>query len=306
VNCPACGQQLRVERVFENYIVVEPLGTGGMGSVYKARDISLNRFVALKLLRQEFAGNAAFVGRLQEEARITAAIKHPHVIEIYSVRQDHGQFYLVMELVDGGSLDDLLEDERRISEVRTLEIGLQVAKGLEAALHVGLIHRDIKPGNILFTGQGMAKIVDFGLAFAAAQQAESDGEIWGTPFYVAPERLTNGAPETFQSDLYSLGATLFHAAAGYPVFEHETYSATELKKLKSNPPRLQTVAPDVCKETAVVVDRMLRPNPAERQSSYRELISELEVAHSAALVREEELRARRSWLRRAARWLGVP
>ena len=235
VNCPACGHQLRVERVFENYLVVEPLGTGGMGSVYKVRDARLNRFVALKLLRKEFAGDAAFTARLQEEARITASIKHPHVVEVYSVGEDHGQFYVVMELVDGGSLDDCLEDEKRISEPQTLEVGLQVAKGLQAALQAGLIHRDIKPGNILFADRNTAKIVDFGLALLAAQHAETEGEIWGTPYYVAPERLTN-AKEDFRSDLYSLGATLFHAAAGHPIFENETESATELKKLKSNPP----------------------------------------------------------------------
>src|SRR6266480_516369 len=105
LDCPACGHQLRVERVFEKYMVVEPLGTGGMGSVYKARDSRLNRFVALKLLRKEFAGDATFTAKLKDEARITASIKHPHVIEVFSVGEEHGQFYVVMELVDGGSLD---------------------------------------------------------------------------------------------------------------------------------------------------------------------------------------------------------
>ncbi len=157
VDCPNCGHQLRVERVFENYLVVEPLATGGMGSVYKARDTRLNRFVALKLLCKEFAGDASFTAKLQDEARITASIKHPHVVEVYSVGEDHGQFYVVMELVDGGSLDDRIEDEKRISELEMLEVGLQVAKGLQAALKAGLIHRDIKPGNILFTDRHTAK-----------------------------------------------------------------------------------------------------------------------------------------------------
>ena len=138
VNCPSCGVALRVERVFENFAVLEPLGTGGMGSVYKARDTRLNRFVALKLLRKEFAGDATFTAKLKDEARITASIKHPHVIEVFSVGEEHGQFYVVMELVDGGSLDDRMEDEKRISELQTLEIGTQVAKGLQAALRAGL------------------------------------------------------------------------------------------------------------------------------------------------------------------------
>ena len=304
VDCPKCGHQLRVERVFENYVVVEPLGTGGMGSVYKARDTRLNRFVALKLLRKEFAGDAEFTAKLQDEARITASIKHPHVVEVYSVGEDHGQFYVVMELVDGGSLDDRIEDEKRISEMEMLEVGLQVAKGLQAALKAGLIHRDIKPGNILFTDRHTAKIVDFGLALLAAAHAETEGEIWGTPYYVAPERLTN-TKETFVSDLYSLGATLFHAVSGHPIFAEETQSAAELKKLKSNPPGLQTRLPEISEETAAVIDRMLRPNPADRQNSYEELIAELQSAHAAALAREEELRARWGWPRRIAVSLGV-
>ena len=304
VNCPGCGEQLRVERVFENFAVVEPLGTGGMGSVYKARDTRLNRFVALKLLRREFAGDASFTAKLKDEARITASIKHPHVVEVFSVGEDHGQFYVVMELVDGGSLDDRMEDEKRISELQTLEVGLQVAKGLQAALRAGLIHRDIKPGNILFADRNMAKIVDFGLALFAAQHAGTEGEIWGTPYYVAPERLTS-EPEDFRSDLYSLGATLFHAVSGRPTFENETQSAAELKKLKSNPVRLKEVMPELADETAAVIDQMLRPDPAERQNSYKELITQLEAAHAAVLAREEALRVRWSWPVRALVALGV-
>ena len=304
VNCPGCGGVLRVERVFENFVVLEPLGTGGMGSVYKARDTRLNRFVALKLLRKEFAGDATFTAKLKDEARITASIKHPHVVEVFSVGEDHGQFYVVMELVDGGSLDDRMEDEKRISELQTLEVGIQVAKGLQAALRAGLIHRDIKPGNILFADRNTAKIVDFGLALFAAQHAGTEGEIWGTPYYVAPERLT-GEPEDFRSDLYSLGATLFHAVSGRPTFENETQSAAELKKLKASPVGLKEVMPELSDETSTVIDRMLRPNPAERQSSYKELIDQLEAAHAAGLAREEELRGRWSWPVRALVSLGA-
>ena len=249
LNCPACGAQLRVERVFETYEVVEPLGTGGMGSVFKACDTRLQRFVALKLLRREFAGDESFTAKLQHEARITASIQHPHVVEVFSVGTDHGQFYVVMELVDGGSLDDRIEDQKRIPELQMLEVGVQVAKGLQAALAAGLIHRDIKPGNILFTDSGTAKIVDFGLALLAEQHAGGEGEIWGTPYYIAPERLT-GEREDFRSDLYSLGATLFHAVAGRPTFEQETQSAAELKELKANPPKLRDIAPAVSEETA--------------------------------------------------------
>ncbi len=303
VSCPGCGLELWVERVFENYEILEPLGRGGMSSVFKARDTRLNRFVALKLLRKEFSGDKSFTTKLQEEARITGSIKHPHVVEVFSVGSDHGQFYVVMELVDGGNLDDRIEDEKRISEIHALEVGLQVAEGLQAALQAGLIHRDIKPGNILFTEANRAKIVDFGLGLLAEQHADAEGEIWGTPYYMAPERLTSER-EDFRSDLYSLGATLFHALAGRPTFEVETHSATELKDLKANPPGLKKVAPHVSGKTAAVIDRMLRPNPAERQTSYKELIDELQVARSAALAHEEKLRGSRSRLVRLLLSLG--
>ncbi len=305
VDCPHCGAPMRVARTFENYEVVEPLGTGGMGSVFKARDTKLNRFVALKLLRREFAGDQSFTEKLQEEARITGSIRHPHVVEVYAVGSDGGQFYVVMELVDRGSLDDRIEDEKQLGELRTLELGLQIAQGLQAALKAGLIHRDIKPGNILFADANTAKIVDFGLAWLAEKNAEAQGgEIWGTPYYIAPERLT-GKPEDFRSDLYSLGATLFHAIAGHTTFEAETMSAAELRSLKEHPPKLQVVVPQVSDETAAVIDRMLRPDPADRQSSYKELIDELQAARAALLAREEELRARWSWPVRLLALVGV-
>ncbi len=289
---------MRVERVFENYQIVEPLGTGGMGSVFKARDLRLQRFVALKLLRREFADDASFVAKLQEEARITASIHHPHVVEVYAVGEDHGQFYLVMELVGGGSLDDKMEDEKRIPEARALEIGVQVAQGLQAALEAGLIHRDIKPANILFADAQTAKIVDFGLAQLAEEHAEGEGEIWGTPYYLAPERLTNSR-EDCRSDLYSLGATLFHAITGEPPFAEETLSAAALKKLKATPTPLQEAAPDVSAKTAAVIERMLRPDPADRPATYAELIKELQAAQ-AALVTPA------NGVKRWPRWLFLP
>lgn len=301
ITCPGCGFQLRVERVFENYQIVEPLGSGGMGSVFKARDLRLQRFVALKLLRREFADDASFVAKLQEEARITASIHHPHVVEVYAVGEDHGQFYLVMELVDGGSLDDKMEDEKRIPETRALEIGVQVAQGLQAALAAGLIHRDIKPANILFADAQTAKIVDFGLAQLAEEHAEAEGEIWGTPYYLAPERLTNSR-EDCRSDLYSLGATLFHAIAGKPPFAEETLSAAALKKLKATPTPLREAAPDVSAKTAAVIDRMLRPDPADRPATYAELIKELHAAQAALATPAE---GGKRWPRRILFSLGV-
>ncbi len=273
--CPACGEMVRVQRAFDNFTLVETLGAGGMGAVYKALDTRLDRYVALKLLRPELSADPVEAARLQQEARVTAAVNHPNVVQVYSTGTDHGQIYLVMELVDHGSLDDLMAQHGRLPEADVLRAGIQVAKGLQAAHAKGLIHRDVKPANILFANAETAKIGDFGLAVAAGHQAEAQNEIWGTPYYVAPERL-NHEPEDFRSDIYSLGATLFHALAGKPPMEGETTSAAELRQLKSHPPDLHAIAPEVSRETTRIINKMLALKPDNRFTSYAHLVTQLE------------------------------
>src|SRR3954463_15320936 len=292
VACPECGEKFRVERAFDNFALLETLGVGGMGSVYKARDTRLNRFVALKLLRPELSADPAEIARLEQEARATAAVNDPHVVQVFSSGTDHGQFYLVMELVDQGSLDDRMAEQGRVGEAQVLDTGIQVARGLRAAQEQGLIHRDVKPGNILFADDHTAKIGDFGLAVASGQDAESQNEIWGTPYYVAPERL-NHQPEDFRSDLYSLGATLYHALAGRPPFEGETNSATALRDLKNNPLSLAVAAPDLRRETVRVIDRMIEPDREQRFASYDELIDALEEVRDALNPSGKKARRRR-------------
>src|SRR5947207_14466617 len=177
VACPECGEKFRVERAFDHFALLETLGVGGMGSVYKARDTRLNRSVALKIVRPELSADPNEIRRLEHEARATAAVNDPHVVQVFSSGTDHGQFYLVMELVDHGSLDDLMAEGGRMPELRVLETGIQVARGLRAAHEKGLIHRDIKPGNILYGSEHLAKIGDFGFAVAAEQNAETQNEI---------------------------------------------------------------------------------------------------------------------------------
>jgi eukaryotic-like serine/threonine-protein kinase len=273
VSCPKCGEKFRVERAFDNFVLVETLGVGGMGSVYKARDTALDRFVALKLLRRD--AEAGYTAQLQQEARVTASVNHPHVVKVFSFGSDHGQFYLVMELVDQGSLDDFIEQRKQLLEAEVLQTAIQVAKGLQAAHAKGLIHRDVKPANILFADATTAKIVDFGLAGAA--EPKTEGAIWGTPYYVAPERLKS-EPEDFRSDIYSLGGTLFHALAGRPPIEEETNSASKLRELKNRPVNLRAVAPKTSRDTSRIIERMLAPAPDARFASYQELIDQLENA----------------------------
>jgi hypothetical protein len=298
VDCPKCGEKIRVERSFNNFELVETLGIGGMGTVYKARDTLLDRFVALKLLRKDLGEEIDYATRLQQEARVAASINHPNVIQVFSTGKDHGQFYLVMELVDHGSLDDLIEQKKQLPEELVLEAGIQVAKGLRAAHAKGLIHRDVKPANILFADEHTAKIGDFGLAGMAAEASEGRGEIWGTPYYVAPERLNN-QPEDFRSDIYSLGGTLFHALSGRAPIEGDTNSATQLRDLKSHPIDLRTVAPGVSDETVQVFHRMIAPEPADRFGSYDELVTALETSY-AILTGQEALlshrRSKRPWI----------
>ena len=285
IACPTCGKKIRVERTFDHFVVVETLGVGGMGTVYKARDLQLDRFVALKLLRKDLGGEEDHKARLQQEARIAAAVNHPYVIQVFDSGTDHGQFYVVMELVDHGSLDDLMALHPRLPEKRVLEIGIQVAKGLRAAHRRGLIHRDVKPANILFVDEHSAKIGDFGLASTGTQRWGIGGVVWGTPEYVSPERLNND-PEDFRSDIYSLGATLFHAIAGKPPIEANTNSATALLESKQQPLDLQAAAPDVSAETAEVLQRMISADPAQRFSSYDDLVAELERAWRALALED--------------------
>jgi serine/threonine protein kinase len=296
IACPTCGKKIRVEKTFDHFAVVETLGVGGMGTVYKARDMQLDRFVALKLLRRDLGGEEDHKDRLQQEARIAAAVNHPYVIQVFDSGTDHGQFYVVMELVDHGSLDDLMALQPQLPEKRVLEIGIQVAKGLRAAHRRGLIHRDVKPANILFVDEHAAKIGDFGLASTGTQRWGIGGVVWGTPEYVSPERLNND-PEDFRSDIYSLGATLFHAIAGKPPIEASTNSATALLESKQRPLDLQATAPNVSAATAEVLQRMIAADPAQRFSSYDDLVAELERAWRALALedatRGDETRRRR-------------
>jgi serine/threonine protein kinase len=216
---------------------------------------------------------------------------------------DHGQFYVVMELVDHGSLDDLMESQGRVPEHQVLDIGIQIARGLRAAHRKGLIHRDVKPANILFADEQAAKIGDFGLAAFATQQSQntgSDGVLWGTPPYVAPERLCN-QPEDVRSDIYSLGATLFHAVAGKAPIESSTNSATELYALKQHPSDLRAITPKVSGPTTRLLQRMIAPDPKERFSSYDELLAELDAARRTLEIRDARRHSSRWSLNRLFR-----
>jgi predicted RNA-binding Zn-ribbon protein involved in translation (DUF1610 family) len=284
VACPSCGETMRARIQFDNFTLLELLGEGGMGAVFKAFDRNLQRKVALKILKPDAASTEADWQKLAAEARLTAAVNHPNVVKVFSFGEDHGQFYLAMELVEKGSLDGLMMLQGKVAEVQVLDLGIQAAEGLRAAYEVGLIHRDIKPGNILFATPKLAKLVDFGLARVLDEESKESGEIWGTPFYVAPEKL-DGRPEDFRSDIYSLGGTLFHALSGRPPFDAKTASMVVLKHIKSQAVSLQAFAPNISDETAYVINRMLHKEPDKRYPSYEELLSHLQYARQRLLQR---------------------
>ena len=285
VACPSCSTAFVARTRFDHFEIQKLLGEGGMGSVYRAVDTNLDREVALKVLKLSLSGNPGECEKLEREARTTAIINHPHIIKIFDFGRSQGQFYIAMELIGGGSLDDLIQAHRVVPETIVLQVGIQVAQGLAAALEQGLIHRDIKPANILFADADTAKLVDFGLAMVMSEAAQARGEIWGTPYYIAPEKLDE-QPEDFRSDVYSLGGTLFHALAGRPPYEAESASLVALKQLKSRPVSLQAFAPDVCNETAYVINRMMAKNPDKRYGSYNELVEHLRFALQKARERE--------------------
>jgi serine/threonine protein kinase len=271
IECPGCGQKFAVSGQIDHYQIIDIAGKGGMGVVYKAYDAGLDRYVALKLLKKSQSNDTQLIQQLETEAAITASVTDSNVVRVYGTGRDRGRFFLAMELVDKGSLDDLIHLQGRVAEAQVLQVGIQIASGLRAAQQHGLIHRDVKPGNILFADAQTSKIVDFGLAIFMAQEETVRGEIWGTPYYVAPEKLDN-EPEDFRSDMYSLGATLFHALAGRPPFEAENASLVALKHLKSQAVSLQAFAPWVSNPTAHIINRTLAKSPDDRYQSYDELI----------------------------------
>jgi tetratricopeptide (TPR) repeat protein len=278
VACVSCGEKLLVPMQLGNYRLLSTIGGGGMGMVYRAVDMSLGRAVAVKLLRKDLSDNKSFVDTFLREARAVASLSHPNIATLYSFGVEDDQYYLVMELVSNGSLDDMITRRSRVPEAEALDFIIQVASGLRHAYQRGLIHRDIKPGNILFNQAGIPKLVDFGLAefHTEARKAEQPG-IWGTPYYIAPEKVA-GEKEDFRSDIYSLGGTMFHALAGRAPFEANTATDVVLKHLSTPALSLKTFAPDVSDETCRVVGRMLLKNRMARYNSYDALLRDLHLA----------------------------
>jgi serine/threonine protein kinase/DNA-directed RNA polymerase subunit RPC12/RpoP len=278
ITCPYCAHEFAITRQFGNFVLERQLGAGGMGAVYLGKDTTLNRVVAVKVLKPELVTDQKFMATFLREAEITASLNHPNIVQVYAFGQHEGIYYMVVEYISGGSLDDKIAERGQITELEGIEIGIAVARGLECALERGgLIHRDIKPGNLLFNASNTPKVVDFGLSLSFETTDHFDGEIWGTPYYVAPEKLER-EKETFQSDLYSLGATLFHAMSGRPPYEGDDPNAVAMMHLSGSVISLKAFAPDISDQTAYAVSKAMARYPEDRYESYAAFIEQLEDA----------------------------
>jgi len=284
IECPACQEEFQVPGRLGGFILIEELGRGAMGCVYLAMDESLQRLVALKVLRKEYGTDPKMLETVQREAQAMATLNHRNIVQVYSFGRVEEQPYFVMELLEGERLDEMMEGGGQISEIRALEIALDVAQGLDAANQAGLTHGDIKPANILMNEHGVAKVVDFGLAKFMVPGAEI--EVWGTPYYIAPEKARKKGEDS-RSDQYSLGGTLFHSLAGQPPFDGENPTKVVVAALKEETPNLLDFNPGVTEKTAAVILRMMDKNPNRRYPTYASLLADLNLAVKEAKANEE-------------------
>ena len=272
VRCGACRALLRVPAMLGDYMLTEQLGVGSAGATYIARDMHLHRDVAVKVIARSLQGDDAVADSVMREARVLAALNHPNVVHIYTVAEHRGQPFIVMELVRGEPISTLVKRKGPISERRALEMAVAVAEGLRAALDIGLVHGDIKPGNILISEHGHTKVVDFGLARPAA--AAQDDKVRGTPNYIAPEKA-EGQLADHRADIYSLGCTLYFALTGQRPFEGRTLREVLAARLRQPTPDARVIRRDLSVKTAALIGRMMNRDPRSRPGNYAGLLFEL-------------------------------
>ncbi len=259
------------------YRVLEMLGEGGMGLVFKAEDVKLERLVALKAMKPAVASSSSFAQRFLREAKATAAIEHHNIVQIYQVGEDRGVPFIAMQFLRGESLESRLKRKQRLNEREVLTIGRDVASGLQAAHETGLIHRDIKPDNIwLDKKSGFAKVLDFGLVRCADDDTglTRTGMIMGTPRYMAPEQAQGGAVD-HRSDLFSLGSVLYHIASGQAAFDGSNLTAMLIAVAQADPKPLSKVAPDLDSALTELIMRLLAKDPDDRPQTAAEVVEEL-------------------------------
>ena len=248
----------------DRYRLLELVGSGGMAAVYRAEDILLERQVAVKVLREAFAGDPAFLARFQREARAAAQLDHPNVVTVYDVGHDGDRHYIVMEYVDGRDLKTMIRRSGRLTVEEALSISVQISSAVGHAHEAGLVHCDIKPQNVLVTQDGRAKVTDFGIARALSESAITESEtVWGSPLYFSPEQAA-GEPTSPASDVYSIGVVMYEMLAGQPPFSAEKPMALALQHMRQEPPPLAVRNPQLPPTLEWIVRKMMAKDPSAR------------------------------------------
>lgn len=267
----------------ERYEILEKIGTGGMSDVYKAKCHKLNRYVAIKVLKQEFNENTNFVSKFRIEAQAAAGLAHPNIVNVYDVGEEEGIYYIVMELVEGITLKNYIEKKARLSVKEAVSIAIQVSMGIEAAHNNNIIHRDIKPQNIMIARDGKVKVTDFGIAKAATSNTITSN-VMGSVHYTSPEQARGGFSDE-KSDIYSLGCTMFEMLTGHVPFDGETTVAIAIKHIQEDMPSPREFVSEIPVSVEQIIFKATQKSPDRRYQSMGELIEDLK--HSLIAPDEE-------------------
>ncbi|MCK5114189.1 MAG: serine/threonine protein kinase [Phycisphaerae bacterium] len=266
-------------RQIPGYQILEKLGAGAMAVVFKAKQLSLNRMVAIKVLPKKLSADKEYVERFYAEGEAAAKLNHTNIVQAFDVGEAQGYHYFVMEYVEGKTVYDELAAGKIYSENEALDITIQIARALQHAHDQGLIHRDVKPKNIMLTEGGVAKLMDMGLARVAddsAAIAAEAGRLFGTPYYISPEQIIGKATVDFSCDIYGLGATLYHMVTGHVPFDGDTPKKVMLKHLKEKltPPDRHNLELSfgICK----LIEKMLAKHPQNRHKTTQKLLEDLQ------------------------------
>lgn len=257
----------------ERYEVISRIGSGGMADVYKAKDHKLNRFVAVKVLKPEFREDKAFISKFRVEAQSAAGLAHPNIVNVYDVGEEQGVNFIVMELVEGITLKEYIEKKGRLAVREATSIAIQVSMGLEAAHHNNIVHRDVKPQNIIISTDGKVKVTDFGIARAASSNTISSN-VMGSVHYSSPEQARGGYSD-FKSDIYSLGITMYEMVTGHVPFDGESTVAIAIKHLQEEMQSPRKYVPDLPKSTVQIIYKCTQKSPDRRYGDMEELIRDL-------------------------------
>ncbi len=268
------------ELIGDRYELKETVGTGGMSTVYRAFDTLLERHVALKILHEQFGRDEEHVERFLREARAVAQLSHPNIVTVIDRGEEDGRQFIVFELIEGENLKELVVRGGPLPVRRVLELGLEVGRALSFAHTQGLVHRDVKPQNVLLNGEGLAKVTDFGIVrtLDAVGQTET-GTVLGTSHYIAPEQA-RGERVDAQTDVYSFGVVLYELLAGEVPYAGDSFLTVAMKHVNDPVPSVLEQRPDTPLRLASLIERSMAKVPAERPTSMDEVVSELESVRS--------------------------